>query len=243
MNPVVSKQEWRAARIALLDKEKALTRARDALNAERAALPWVRVDKPYTFATERGPASLVELFAGRAQLLVQHFMFGPDWTEGCVGCSLWADHVDATLPHLAARGVGYVAVSRAPLDRLLAFRARMGWKFDWVSSLDSDFNQDFGVTIPAEDVAAGRAEYNYRKLASGSGEFPGHSAFYRDAEGTVFHTYSAFGRGGEEIASTYMLLDLAPLGRNETNPAQPMSWARHHDRYAAPAPAGCCGGE
>lgn len=238
MNEVVGRDVWRAARIALLEKEKALTRARDALNAERAALPWVRVDKPYEFATERGTETLAGLFQGRSQLLVQHFMFGPDWSEGCVGCSLWADHVSAALPHLAAKDVGFVAVSRAPLERLLAFRARMGWSFDWVSSLGSEFNRDFGVTFTPEDVAAG-AEYNWRPTQDG-GELPGHSSFYRDAAGTVFHTYSAYGRGAEEVASTYMLLDIAPLGRNESGPA-PMSWVRHHDRYAdPPAESDCC---
>lgn len=190
MNPVVSAAEWRAARVALLAQEKALTRARDAVNAARAALPWVRVDKPYAFATAQGERTLGELFQGRSQLIVQHFMFAPEWTEGCVGCSLWADHVDAALPHLAA----------------------------------------------------GRAEYNYRP--GGSGEMPGHSAFYRDSAadggaGAVFHTYSAYARGVEEAASTYMLLDIAPLGRNEAGLPAPMAWVRHHDRYDDEA-GGCC---
>jgi len=229
MNRIVGREEWRAARVALLEQEKALTRTRDAVNAARVALPWVRVEKPYRFDTVRGPETLGQLFQGRSQLLVQHFMFGPDWTEGCVGCSLWADHVSATLPHLAAKDVTYVAVSRAPLDRLLAFRARLGWTFDWVSSLGSDFNRDFGVTFTEAEVAAG-AEYNWQSVQS-AGEVPGNSSFYRDAEGAVFHTYSAYARGAEEIAGTYMLLDIAPLGRNENGPS-PMSWVRHHDRYA-----------
>jgi predicted dithiol-disulfide oxidoreductase (DUF899 family) len=237
MNMVVSREEWRAARMALLEQEKALTRARDALNAARVALPWVKVEKPYRFHTERGPETLADLFRGRGQLLVQHFMFGPDWTEGCVGCSLWADHVSAALPHLAAKDVTFVAVSRAPLETLLAFRQRMGWAFDWVSSLDSDFNRDFGVTFTAEDMAAG-AEYNWRPVQE-TGELPGNSSFYRDAGGAVFHTYSAYGRGAEEIASTYMLLDIAPLGRNESGP-QPMAWVRHHDRYAESQAGSCC---
>lgn len=237
MNKVVSREEWRAARVALLEQEKALTRARDALNAARLALPWVKVEKAYRFDTERGPETLAELFRGRSQLLVQHFMFGPDWEEGCVGCSLWADHISATLPHLAAKDITYVAVSRAPLDRLLAFRARMGWAFDWASSLGSDFNRDFGVTFTEADVATG-AEYNWR-LVQSTGELPGNSSFYRDAEGTVFHTYSAYARGAEEVASTYMLLDIAPLGRNESGP-QPMAWVRHHDRYEEPQAGSCC---
>ena len=237
MNKVVSREEWRAARVALLEQEKALTRARDALNAARAALPWVRVEKPYRFDTERGAETLADLFRGRSQLLVQHFMFAPDWEEGCVGCSLWADHVSATLPHLAAKDITYVAISRAPLDRLLAFRKRMGWAFDWVSSLGSDFNRDFGVTFTEADVAAG-AEYNYRRTHE-TGELPGNSSFYRDADGAVFHTYSTYARGGEEVAGTYMLLDMAPLGRNESGP-QPMGWVRHHDRYETGQAGSCC---
>ena len=238
MNKVVSREEWRAARVALLEQEKALTRARDALNAARLALPWVKVEKAYRFDTERGPETLAELFRGRSQLLVQHFMFGPDWEEGCVGCSLWADHISATLPHLAAKDITYVAVSRAPLDRLLAFRARMGWAFDWASSLGSDFNRDFGVSFTAADVAAG-AEYNWRATTE-TGELPGNSSFYRDAQGTVFHTYSAYARGAEEVASTYMLLDIAPLGRNESGLPQSMAWVRHHDRYAESQARSCC---
>ena len=238
MNRIVERAEWRAARVALLEQEKALTRARDAVNAARAALPWVRVDKPYRFETERGPETLGELFRGRGQLLVQHFMFAPDWEEGCVGCSLWADHVSAALPHLAAKDITYVAISRAPLAKLLAFRRRMGWAFDWVSSFGSDFNRDFGVSFTAADVVAG-AEYNWRATTE-TGELPGNSSFYRDAQGTVFHTYSAYARGAEEVASTYMLLDIAPLGRNESGLPQPMAWVRHHDRYAEPKAGSCC---
>jgi len=239
MNHVASREEWRAARLALLEREKALTRERDAVAAARAALPWVRVEKEYRFDTARGTATLGELFAGRSQLIVQHFMFAPDWEEGCVGCSFSADHVDATLPHLAAKGVAFVAVSRAPLARLLAFRARMGWGFDWVSSLGSDFNYDFGVSFREEDIAAGRAEYNWRP-ARDTGEGSGHSSFFRDGAGAVFHTYSVFARGDEAMCNTYNMLDIAPLGRNE-RPPQPMGWVRHHDRYDAAA-SGCCGG-
>ena len=239
MNKVVSRAEWRAARVALLEREKAHTRERDAINAARAALPWVRVEKAYAFETERGPATLGDLFRGRQQLIVQHFMFGPEWEQGCVGCSFGADHIDGALPHLAARGVGFVAVARAPLAKLSAFRARMGWKFDFVSSFGSDFNADFGVTIAKEDAEAGRAEYNYRPTTD-SGELPGTSAFYRDADGAVYHTYATFARGDETVIGTYMLLDLAPLGRNEGSKAAPMNWLRHHDRYDA-AEGGCCG--
>lgn len=230
MNRVASRDEWRAARLALLEREKAHTRERDAITAARMALPWVRVEKEYAFATERGPATLSELFRGRQQLIVLHFMFGPDWAQGCVGCSFGADHIDGALPHLDAKGVGFVAVARAPLDKLMAFRARMGWKFEFVSSNGCDFNADFGVTIAKEDAEAGRAEYNYRPT-SDSGELPGTSAFFRDAEGAVFHTYSTFGRGDETMIGTYMLLDMAPLGRNEAGLPAPMSWVRHHDKY------------
>lgn len=242
MNKVVSREEWRAARLALLAEEKAMTRALDALRAKRTAMPWVAVDKEYQFATPEGPRSLVQLFGPHRQLLVQHFMFGPDWSEGCVGCSFGADHVDGALPHLAARGVGFAAVSRAPLASLMAFRARMGWRFDWVSSLGSDFNYDFGVSFRAEDVAAGRAEYNYRPLADGGGEMPGISAFYLGDDGTVLHSYSTFARGDETISSAYALLDMTPLGRNEAGIVpHPMAWVRHHDRYETAAGA-CCAG-
>jgi predicted dithiol-disulfide oxidoreductase (DUF899 family) len=241
MNTVVSPAEWRAAREALLAEEKAMTRALDALRARRAAMPWVRVEKEYVFATPDGPRTLAQLFGPNRQLVMQHFMFGTEATEGCVGCSFGADHVDPALPHLAARGVGFVAVSRAPLERLMAFRARMGWRFAWVSSLDSDFNYDFGVSFRPGDVAAGTAEYNYRKLQGGGGELPGMSAFYLGEDGSVFHTYSTYARGDEAISSTYALMDMAPLGRNEAGiEPHPMAWVKHHDRYGAATPAPCC---
>lgn len=240
MNPVVSHATWRTAREALLAEEKAMTRALDALRARRRALPWVRVEKEYVFDTAEGPRTLAQLFGPHRQLLVQHFMFGPDWTEGCVGCSFGADHVDGAMPHLAARGVGFVAVSRGPLDRIAAFRARMGWRFPWVSSQGSDFNFDFAVSFRPEDVAAGTAEYNYRKLEDGGGEMPGMSAFYLGEDGSVFHTYSTYARGDETICTTYALLDMAPLGRNEEGiEPHPMAWVRHHDKYDAQAGA-CC---
>ncbi len=239
MNPVVSREEWQAARLALLAEEKAMTRALDALRAKRAALPWVRVDKEYRFETEAGPARLADLFGPHRQLMVQHFMFAPGWAEGCVGCSFGADHVDAMLPHLAARDVGFVAVSRAPLAALLPFKARMGWRFAWASSFGSAFNHDFGVSFSAEDIAAGRAIYNYRPMRDGGEEQSGLSAFYRDGEGQVFHTYSTFGRGDEMLMGAYMMLVMAPLGRNEGGLPFPSAWWRHHDRYATQDGA-CC---
>lgn len=243
MNQVVSREAWRAARLALLAEEKAMTRALDALRARRTALPWVRVDKAYVFATAEGPRTLPQLFGPHRQLLVQHFMFGPDWSEGCVGCSFAADHVDGALPHLNARGVGLVAVSRGPLDRLLAFRARMGWRFPWVSSLGNDFNFDFGVSFRPEDIAAGTAEYNWRPVTGSGGEMPGTSAFYLGEDGSVFHTYSTFARGDEAVCAAYALLDMAPLGRNEAGiKPHPMAWVRHHDRYEA-QPGACCAGQ
>ncbi len=241
MNKIVSREEWLEARLALLEREKALTRARDAVAAERRALPWVAVDKPYAFDTVAGPASLAGLFAGRRQLVMQHFMFAPGWTEGCVGCSFMADHIDAMLPHLAARDVAFVACSRAPLADLLAFRRRMGWRFDWVSSHGSDFNHDFGVSFRPEELAAGTARYNYRPMTDGGTEQSGFSAFCRDEGGRVLHSYSSFSRGDEMLMGTYMMLDIAPLGRNEAGLAYPQAWWRHHDRYEG-AGAGCCAG-
>ncbi len=243
MNAVVSPAEWRAAREALLAEEKAMTRALDALRAKRRALPWVRVEKQYVFDTPDGPRTLAQLFGPNRQLMVQHFMFGPEASEGCVGCSFGADHVGPAMPHLAARGVGFVAVSRAPLAPLMAFRKRMGWNFPWVSSLGNDFNYDFGVSFRPEDIAAGTAEYNYRKLAGSGGELPGMSAFYLGEDGSVFHTYSTYGRGDETICTTYALMDMAPLGRNEEGiEPHPMAWVKHHDKYEMTAAGGCCAG-
>ncbi|MEQ8344229.1 MAG: thioredoxin family protein [Sneathiellaceae bacterium] len=227
-NPTVSREEWRAARTALLAKEKAHTRARDALAAERRALPWVRVDKAYRFQTEAGERSLAALFDGRSQLIVQHFMFGPDWEAGCTGCSFEADHVDAAWQHLQHHDVGFVAVARAPIGKLAAYRRRMGWRFPLVSSAGSDFNFDFHVSFTPAEIEAGRAEYNFETTDPGIEELPGASVFLRDPDGTVFHTYSSYGRGGEEVIGTYMLLDITPRGRNESGP---MDWVRRHDEY------------
>lgn len=239
-HPVVSRSEWLEARRALLLKEKALTRQRDAVNAERLALPWVRLDKDYQFDTEAGRKSIGALFDGRSQLLIVHFMLGPDWDAGCPGCSFGADHMDGTLPHLNHHDVTLVAVSRAPLEKILAYKRRMGWKFPWVSSFGSDFNYDFHVSFTPEQLASGEIEYNFTNLPSERGldELPGLSSFYKGQDGTLYHTYSQYARGGEETLGTMMYLDVAPLGRNE---GSTMDFVRRHDEYEdRPKVSSCC---
>ena len=237
-HPVVSKDEWLAARNALLADEKAFTHARDALVAKRQALPWERVDKTYTFDTAHGARTLADLFDARSQLLVYHFMLGPDWEEGCVGCSFVSDHIDGALPHLLHHDVSYVAVSRAPLAKIETFRQRMGWRFPWVSSYGSDFNFDFHVSFTEADKARGKVDYNYEQQDYLSDEMPGVSAFCRDDDGSVYHTYSAYARGVEAVLGTYALLELTAKGRNETSGMR--DWLRHHDRYDGDAPHACC---
>jgi predicted dithiol-disulfide oxidoreductase (DUF899 family) len=241
LNPVVSPQAWLEARRELLALEKQETRLRDRVRAARRALPWVRVDKPYVFETQKGRHSLADLFDGRSQLLVYHFMFGPQWDAGCVGCSLLSDHVDGMLPHLNNHDVTWVAVSRAPLEKIEAYRRRMGWGFPWVSAFGSDFNYDFHVSFTAEDLSRETVPYNYTEVprAQAHDELPGLSAFYRDSEGQVFHTYSSYARGGEELCGAVMALDRAPLGRNES---ATFDFVKRHDEYAAsPAEtASCC---
>jgi predicted dithiol-disulfide oxidoreductase (DUF899 family) len=238
-NPIVSRDEWLAARKALLAKEKEFTRLRDSLNAARRALPWVKVDKPYMFDTPDGRQSLGELFAGRSQLVTKHFMFGPDWTDGCVGCSFEMDHVDGALVHLEHHDVSYVVVSRAPLEKLEAFKRRMGWRFRWVSSFGSDFNYDFHVSFSPEQVASGKAYYNYELRDVGIDELSGRSVFYRDEAGDIFHTYSSYARGGELFLGSYAVLDITPKGRDETVNGNLTDWVRHHDRYDD-AGGDCC---
>jgi predicted dithiol-disulfide oxidoreductase (DUF899 family) len=231
---VVSRKEWLAARTALLAKEKAFTKARDALGAERRELPWVKVEKTYIFDTVYGNKTLLDLFDGRSQLIIKHFMFGPDWKEGCVGCSFEMDHVEAALQHIEHHDVTVVAVARAPLPKIEAFKKRMGWHFKWVSSAGSDFNFDYHVSFTPEEMASGEVMYNYRKEKPVSDELSGISVFIKNAAGEIFHTYSAFGRGAEELLGAYMLLDLTPKGRNETGPNFNLTdWVRHHDRYGA----------
>ncbi|MCO6177452.1 thioredoxin family protein [Ciceribacter sp. RN22] len=229
-HPVVSREEWLEARRALLLKEKEATHLRDRLNAERMALPWVKVDKDYVFDTPSGPKTLAALFDGRSQLMIYHFMLGPDWQAGCPGCSFLADHFDGTLPHLNHHDVTLVAVSRAPLEKIEAYRRRMGWHFPWVSSFGTDFNRDYHVSFDPEDLASGKVFYNFTAMpAEDAGtELPGLSAFYRDAGGSVFHTYSSYARGPEELIGTLMILDRAPKGRNERTT---MDFIRRHDEY------------
>jgi predicted dithiol-disulfide oxidoreductase (DUF899 family) len=229
---VVSRDQWIEARKALLAKEKAATKAAEKLNEERRALPWVRIDKTYVFDGPNGKETLADLFDGRSQLFVQHFMFGPDAKQGCVGCSFQADHVDAARQHFEHNDVSFVAVSRAPLTKLEAFKARMGWGFKWVSSLDCDFNYDFHVSFTPDEIAKGKGYYNYEMTEVSIGELPGASIFYKNADGTVFHTYSAYARGDEALIGTYNYLDLMPRGRNETGPGGNLTdWVRHHDKY------------
>jgi predicted dithiol-disulfide oxidoreductase (DUF899 family) len=228
---VVSREEWIAERKTLLAREKELTHLRDQLASERRALPWVRVDKRYVFDTPVGRRTLADLFDGRRQLLVQHFMLAPGWGQGCQSCSFMADHVDGMNIHLAHRDVTFLAVSRAPLAEIEQFRRRMGWRFTWVSSHGSDFNYDFGVSFTPEDVAKGKINYNYGTWPYAQEEWPGISVFYMDDTGDVFRTYSTYGRGVEAMMGAYDMLDLTPKGRDERDVEYKMEWLRHHDRY------------
>ena len=243
---VVSRERWLAERKALLAREKELTRLSDQVARERRALPWVRVDRRYVFETSRGARTLAELFEGRRQLLVQHFMFAPGWEQGCPSCSFMADHIDGMNAHLAQRDVTLVVVSRATLPEIERLRRRMGWKFEWVSSHGSDFNHDFGVSFTPEEQARGKVDYNYETRAFPSVEAPGISVFWQDDAGGVFHSWSTYGRGVEVMMGTYRLLDLVPKGRGERDVDHKMEWVRHHDRYepappaAKAAPGGSC---
>jgi len=236
---VVSREEWLEARKALLVKEKAWTRMRDELSAERRALPWVRIDKEYVFEGPNGKETLADLFAGRSQLMVKHFMFGPGWNDPCVGCSFEMDHVDGMLIHLENHDVSYVVVARAPYPQIAAAQKRMGWRFKWLSSYGSDFNFDFNVSFTPEQIAAGQATYNFRTGAKPMEEMSGRSVFYKDQSGAVFHTYSSFARGGEIMLGAYGVLDMTPNGRNETRNGNLTDWVKLHDRYAAEAAADC----
>jgi predicted dithiol-disulfide oxidoreductase (DUF899 family) len=240
---VVSSEQWVQERKALLVREKELMRLHDQIAGERRALPWVRVDKDYVFDAPEGRRSLAELFEGRRQLVVQHFMFTPGAEQGCAHCSYMADHTDGALAHLAQRDVTLVAVSRAPLADLERFRQRMGWHFKWVSSDDGDFNYDFNVSFTPEEIAQGEVYYNYKKQAFPHPDAPGVSVFYKDDAGEVYHTYSTYGRGVEVMMHTYNFLDLTPMGRDEEGLPYTMAWVRHHDRYQPTgATSSCCHG-
>lgn len=238
-NQVVSREQWLAARTALLEKEKAFTRLRDELTEQRRALPWLKVEKAYEFDGPNGKETLADLFAGRSQLVVKHFMFGPEWSEGCVGCSFEMDQVQGALTHIQHHDVSYAVVSRAPFPKIEAYRQRMGWPVKWVSSYGNDFNQDFHVSFTPEEIAAGTATYNYRTGARVADEMSGRSVFFRDEAGEIFHTYSSFARGGEMFLNSYAFLDITPKGRNETVNGNLTDWVRHHDRYDDSA-ASCC---
>jgi len=249
-HPVVPRARWIAERTALLTHEKELTRLRDQIAGQRRALPWVRVEKPYVFDGPTGKQTLAELFEGRRQLVVQHFMFAPGWEQGCKSCSFMADHIDGARLHLAQRDLTLRVVSRAPLADIERFRQRMGWQFTWVSSHGSDFNHDFGVSFTPDELATGEVDYNYTRQPFPLEEAPGISVFFKNDAGEVFHTYSTYGRGVELMMGAYDFLDLAPKGRDEGHLGDPMEWIRHHDRYepapaakAAPAAGSCCGAQ
>jgi predicted dithiol-disulfide oxidoreductase (DUF899 family) len=229
---VVSQEEWLAARKALLATEKELTHLRDKVNQERLALPWVKVDKEYLFDTPAGKKTLAELFAGRSQMVVYHFMLGPGWGAGCPGCSFISDHLGGTLPHLEHHDVTMMVVSRAPLTEIAAYKTRMGWQFPWVSSFGSDFNRDYHVSFTPEDLASGKVFHNFADMPvppnSTMTELHGLSAFYKNESGEVFHTYSSYARGHEDLIGSLMILDRAPKGRNE---AKTMDFVRRHDEY------------
>jgi predicted dithiol-disulfide oxidoreductase (DUF899 family) len=228
-HPLVSREEWLDARQRLLDREKEMTRMRDRLAEERRSLPWVRVEKTYVFDAPDGRKTLADLFDNRSQLIIHHFMFHPEWNAGCKTCSFDADHAEGALVHLENHDVSYVHVSRAPLDKIEAYKKRMGWTARWVSSFNSDFNYDYHVSFTPEDLAAGNVFYNFR-LQEGIEDVPGLSVFFKDEDGAVYHTYSSYARGNEEVLGTYMYLDITPKGRNET---EIMDWIRRHDEYPA----------
>ena len=229
-HPVVSDAEWLEARRALLDKEKEFTRLRDELSSRRRDLPWRRVETDYVFNGGDGPVSLSELFGPHSQLMIYHFMFGPDWDAGCPSCSFWADNFDGIVQHLAHRDVAFAAVSRAPLARLREYRERMGWRFRWVSSAANEFNFDYQVSFRPEQQDA-EVVYNYCSGPWRGDESPGLSVFHKGDSGAIFHTYSTYARGLDMINGAYHLLDLAPKGRDEAGLEWPQQWVRRHDEY------------
>jgi predicted dithiol-disulfide oxidoreductase (DUF899 family) len=228
---VVSREQWLAARRELLAEEKAFNKARDALSERRRALPWTLVDKPYSFESSSGRQTLAELFGPRSQLLVYHFMFGPEWEQGCQSCSFWADNFNGIDIHLAHRDISFVVISRAPLEKLETYRQRMGWTFKWVSSFGSDFNFDYNVSFTPEQIASGEMNYNYGLNRFPSSEATGASAFAKDEDGTVYHTYSTYSRGVDMLNGAYHWMDIAPKGRDEKGLPYSMAWLKRHDMY------------
>jgi len=230
-HPVVSHRDWLSARTAFLAKEKEFTRLRDELSRERRQLPWEKVEKRYVFDGPKGKETLADLFENRSQLVVYHFMFTPEWTEGCPHCSFWADNFNDIIVHLNQRDVTMVAISRAPLAKLEAFKKRMGWSFNWLSSLDTDFNYDFQASFKPDEVKSKSAFYNYRQFDVGHVDREGTSVFYKAANGDIFHTYSAYARGIDMMNTAYHYLDLVPKGRDEDKLEFTQAWVRHHDKY------------
>ena len=230
---IVSRDEWLAARKAHLAKEKEFTRLRDQLSQERRELPWVKVDQEYQFDGPNGKETLSELFVGRSQLIIYHFMYGPDWEEGCPSCSFWADNFNNIVVHLNHRDITLVAVSRAQLDKLEAYKIRMGWGFKWVSSFENDFNHDYHVSFTPDEMKRGDVFYNYDIINFSGDELAGISVFYKNEEGDVFHTYSCYSRGLDMLNGAYHYMDLVPKGRDEGNLPYTMAWLRRHDSYDA----------
>lgn len=234
-HPIVTKQDWIEARRSLLVEEKELTRLRDRLAEHRRALPWVKIEKPYVFDSPTGKVSLADLFGGRSQLYIKHFMMAPGSTTQCVGCSFEVDHIEGILTHINNHDVTYVVVARAPIEEIEVVRNRMGWKFPWVSSYRSDFNYDFDVSFTPEQVASGRALYNFGRApewAAGLIDLSGRSVFFKDEDGLIYLTYASFGRGGEDFLTAYRILDVMPKGRQENGPFHSLAdWVRPHDRY------------
>lgn len=239
---VVTHDEWIAARKQLLARERELTHLRDSIASDRRNLPWERVDKHYLFDTPEGPRALSALFGKHRQLIVQHFMFAPDWEQGCPSCSYMADHADGMTVHLAQRDIAFVVISRAPLAMIEPFRQRMGWHFNWVSSHGTEFNYDYGVSFLPEQHATGKVHYNYCDQYFPDVEAPGISVFYKDDDNNIFHTYSTYSRGVEVMMGAYCLMDLTPIGRNERGVPNKMEWVRHHDRYdvSEAGTSSCC---
>ncbi len=228
---VVSHEQWIEARKDFLAKEKEFTRMRDALSRQRREIPWERVEKDYLFDGPEGKVSLADLFDGKSQLIVYHFMFDPSWAAGCKSCSFWADNYNPIIVHLNHRDANLVAISRAPLDKLQAYRKRMGWSFKWVSSSGNDFNFDYQVSPTPEEIAKGESYYNYKMGKTTGGERPGISVFHKDAEGNIFHTYSTYERGLDMLNGAYHILDLLPKGRDEAGLKYTQEWVYRHDEY------------
>lgn len=231
-NRIVSREEWLVARRSHLDKEKAFDRTRDELSRERRKLPWVKIETDYEFDSAEGAVSLADLFQQNSQLVIYHFMFHPDWDEGCPSCSFWADNFDRIIVHLNQRDVSMAVISRTPIEQIEAFRIRMGWGVRWLSSFHSDFNRDFQVSFTPEQIQSGDVTYNYKKRGFDGQEAAGVSVFFKDTDGVIFHTYSTFGRGLDKLNTAYHYLDIVPKGRDEEGLPYAQAWVRHHDKYA-----------